>query len=417
MRTAAAHRRGRASGARRSPSRRARPGAARGGGGGGGASGARARARPASPATGRRSPREGGAATLAVGLTEPNPLLVWSPRAARRPALRALARGGGPHPPGLLPHRDRLGVAPARGGGAARPRHPNPGCNRAGPACGGYDGAPRAAAGARVSPARGRLGGGGGGHRGAGWAAGPPAGCERRGTEPRSRTPQPAALPAYERLVRAVLAEARAQGAELRWWSAWNEPNRYLTLSPQRARLPPRAPSVAADRYAGLVRALRSALDAAPGAQDYIVGDLAGVVRGDLGATTVREFVRDLPAELVCGDDRAGPARLRGEPRIPCRAPWRRCARRDCPRPHTVWITQTGALAAPERRARGPLPGAPGRAAALVPGPVRLGRLPVHGARGRRCSRWAWWTRTSPARSPPWACGRRGAGRRGRARQ
>ena len=234
---------------------------------------------------------------------------------------------------------------------------PNPGCNREGPPCGGYDGLREQL---QALASRQREGGWEGVAVITGspaWAAGPPAGCERRGTEARSRTPQPAALPAYERLVRAVLAEARAQGAELRWWSAWNEPNRAVTLSPQRAVCRPGAASVAAGRYAGLVRALRSALDAAPGAQDYILGDLAGIVRGDLGATAVREFVRGLPADLVCGATVLALhtyAETPGPDPDPVPGAVAALRRRDCPRPHTVWITQTGAPTAPDGGREGP---------------------------------------------------------------
>ena len=300
-----------------------------------------------------------------------------------RAALRALARGGGPHPPGLLPHRDRLGVAPARGGGAARPRHPQSGLQPRRPALRRLRRPPRAAAGARVAPARGRLGGRGGGHGSPAWAAGPPAGCERRGTEARSRTPQPAALPAYERLVRAVLAEARAQGAELRWWSAWNEPNRYRDPLPPARGVPPRG------RVGGR-RPLRRPRAGAP------VGARRRPRRAGLHPRRPR------------GHRARRPGRHRGA-RVRARPPGRRRLRRDRARPARLRRDgpgsrpgrHGGAAAArlpaaahrldhadrrargARRRARGPLPGAPRRAAALVPGPVRLGGLPVHRAGGR----------------------------------
>ena len=36
----------------------------------------------------------------------------------------------------------------------------------------------------------------------------------------------------YTRFVERVLAEAREQGAELKYWSPWNEPNHPYFISP-----------------------------------------------------------------------------------------------------------------------------------------------------------------------------------------
>ena len=65
------------------------------------------------------------------------------------------------------------------------------------------------------------------------WAARPAGGCERDNTTPRSRPPR-ATWPTYTRFVERVLAEARERGAELSYWSPWNEPNHPYFVSPQR---------------------------------------------------------------------------------------------------------------------------------------------------------------------------------------
>ena len=67
------------------------------------------------------------------------------------------------------------------------------------------------------------------------WAARPAGGCERAKTQPRSRPPRAGAgMAAYGRFVATVLAEAREAGADLRYWSPWNEPNHPYFVSPQR---------------------------------------------------------------------------------------------------------------------------------------------------------------------------------------
>ena len=67
------------------------------------------------------------------------------------------------------------------------------------------------------------------------WAARPPSGCERRRIGPTNRMPRTDALPAYEKLVRDILKAAREEGATLRYWAPWNEPNHPYSSSPQRA--------------------------------------------------------------------------------------------------------------------------------------------------------------------------------------
>ena len=81
------------------------------------------------------------------------------------------------------------------------------------------------------------------------WAARPPSGCERRRIGPTNRMPRSDAMPAYERLVRGMLALARKEGATLRYWAPWNEPNHPYSSSPS-ARTAP----AAADRLPWAVR-------------------------------------------------------------------------------------------------------------------------------------------------------------------
>lgn len=180
------------------------------------------------------------------------------------------------------------------------------------------------------------------------WAASPPTGCEPPGgATPAARVPAPAALPAYRALVRGLLAVARQEGVPLRHWSAWNEPNHPTFLNPQRERCDAEAPTLAPGRYLPLVRALRAELDAAPGEQLVLLGDLAGVVRGRERFTSVGEFVDALPRAEVCA------ARAWAQHAyIPARNPGSRDLFRQleraldakrCARPVPIWVTETGA--------------------------------------------------------------------------
>ena len=86
------------------------------------------------------------------------------------------------------------------------------------------------------------------------WAARPAGGCERDETMPRSRPARDMAD--YGRFVGAVLALAREVGAELRYWSPWNEPNHPYFISPQRQECDRSARSAAVEPYVGMARAL-----------------------------------------------------------------------------------------------------------------------------------------------------------------
>jgi hypothetical protein len=186
------------------------------------------------------------------------------------------------------------------------------------------------------------------------WAAAGPSGCERPGTGPSAR--MPADLDAYRALVRSLLAEARADRVDVAWWSPWNEPNHPAFLNPQRARCSPGAPTLAADGYAQLARAMKIELDAAPGDQHLVLGDAAGYADPRTTATSASELALALPDDVACaGAVWAQHAyviprgELAGDQQPPGAAPLLRSveaalASHGCPGPPPrIWITETGA--------------------------------------------------------------------------
>jgi hypothetical protein len=173
------------------------------------------------------------------------------------------------------------------------------------------------------------------------WAAEPARGCERDQTTARARPPRVDALPAYRRLIADVLAAAADAGAELRFWSPWNEPNPAAFISPQRAACDAAAPSAAPAGYARLARAMIQALAEAPGDQELVLGETAGLLRPTALMSSVAEFIAGLPQDVVC----ASPiwtqhAYIGG--RDPVDGAATALAARGCPLPHTIWITETG---------------------------------------------------------------------------
>ena len=178
------------------------------------------------------------------------------------------------------------------------------------------------------------------------WAAAPPSGCERAGTRPRNRPPRADVLPAYRQLIADVLAAAQQEGADLRFWSAWNEPNHPAFVSPQRAACDPASPSLAPASYAELARTLLQTLDQAPGEQQIVLGETAGYLKPSRHASSVPEFVAGLPQDVVCASTVwSQHAYIGGDD--PVEAVAAALAARGCPQPHTIWITETGVGAAP----------------------------------------------------------------------
>jgi hypothetical protein len=179
------------------------------------------------------------------------------------------------------------------------------------------------------------------------WAAQPARGCERPDTEARSRPPTAAGLRAYRQLVTDIMAGARQAGAQLRFWSAWNEPNHPAFISPQRNSCDPSAPSVAADAYAGIVRTLQATLAAAPGDQQIVLGETAGLLIKGRYLTSVPEFIADLPRDVICSSTVWSEHGYVGGP-DPVPAVVKALKARGCPEPFTIWITETGVGPAPK---------------------------------------------------------------------
>jgi len=192
-----------------------------------------------------------------------------------------------------------------------------------------------------------------------GWATVERSGCVPDAVGPTGLAVAPEHRAAYGRLIAGLIEAGREEGIPLRLFSAWNEPNQPAFIAPQRRRCDVASPTVSADSYAGLVRALRDALDAAPGDQRIVLGETAGYDRPLPTATGAAEFVRALPEDVVCAGDvwaqhayvggsRPGPAAdLAADADRSASADLlaeleRALDARGCPRPKRIWITETG---------------------------------------------------------------------------
>lgn len=286
--------------------------------------------------------------SLAVGITEPNPALVAAP-------------GARPVPPEWERWRDALGrmrpslyrllvvwdVVQPTADAPPNLDAPNGGCMRAIPPCAPYAGLRDQL---RALASRQREGG----WQALvtftstpDWAAAPASGC-RDGAG--ADVPSAAALPAYRRLVAAVLAAAREVGADIRYVSPWNEPNHPYFLAPQRTTCAPAAPSRVPEHYAALGSAVRSELGAG---QELVLGETAGILGRTSRSTSVGELIAALPRPLVCSAPVwAQHAYIGGTDPVP--AVRAALAARECPRRHAIWITETGVGPAPESLAAAP---------------------------------------------------------------
>jgi hypothetical protein len=317
---------------------------------------ARRRAAPGRLRRGRRRPRahEHAAAAptvLATGLTELNPQLLWAARA---------------HPtvaPGFAPWRDRLAALhprllrlpvywnqlqpdPSRPADLAVPAD---GCARGTPPCGSSRGL------SEVLDAIASLQEAGRGTPAVevviagvpAWAARGPAGCERHDAGPVSRPITDAGLDAYRALIAQIAAAAAGQGATLRYWSPWNEPNHPAFISPQRATCAADAPSLAPATYAQLVRAAQAALSAAPGDQQLVLGEMAGTTTPSPRRSTVQEVVAGLPEDVACASrlwSQHDYAQVTPDPAKPdpVGALEQALDARACTRGAHIWVTETG---------------------------------------------------------------------------
>jgi hypothetical protein len=266
---------------------------------------------------------------LAIGVTEPNPNLVSSPsdRAVPEPWARWRDALGAIRPayyrlmidwPSIQPRADQPADLSA----------PNAGCMRALEPCLGWGGVRDQL---RALASRQREGGWQALVVITGtpdWAAAAPTSCERPGTRARSRPPRPDALPAYQKLVADILAAAGQEGADLRYWSAWNEPNHPYFL----AACDPSA------QYAQLVRALQGALAGTD--RQIVLGETAGLLAAKPHVTTVPDFIAKLPQDVVCASSVwSQHAYIGGAD--PVQPVAEALAARGCPTP-TFWITETG---------------------------------------------------------------------------
>jgi len=179
------------------------------------------------------------------------------------------------------------------------------------------------------------------------WAASPASGCERRDATSTSRPINAAGLEGYKALITQAAALAAEQGATVRWWSPWNEPNHPAFISPQRATCQTSSPSLAPAVYAQLVLAAKAALDAAPGDQQLVLGELAGTTVASPRRSTVQEMVAALPDAVACASrtwsqhDYAQVTPESGKP-DPVVALERALDARPCTKGSHIWVTETG---------------------------------------------------------------------------
>jgi hypothetical protein len=174
------------------------------------------------------------------------------------------------------------------------------------------------------------------------WAAELRRGCSRDSI-PTAANAGASGVAAYGRFVAQVLALARAEGADVRYVSPWNEPNHPYFLAPQRAQCDAASRSLIARPYAALARAAQAELGAG---QELVLGETAGILEPTARATAVPELIRALPRDLVCS------ARVWSQHAYiggtdPVAAVTRALDARRCARRHAIWITETGVGPAP----------------------------------------------------------------------
>jgi hypothetical protein len=309
----------------------------------------------ATPALPSPKPTAPAPPRLGIGLTEFNANLLTH----------------GPTPPAFAPWRDRVEALQPRwlrlvvqwDAAAPTPNaaptftHPEDGCVRGLPPCGPFSGV-RALLQAVASQQR--------AHPGRWnllivltyappWAATGAHGCEPPHTDPRARALDTEALPGYRNMIRALLAEARRDGARVGALSPWNEPNHPSFISPQRPTCDPHARLLSPAIYASLVRAAEAEL--AGTKVQLVLGELAGKTAPSPVAGSVEEFVRALPADVACAADIWSQhmyTDLPAEPSLagPVGQLERALDARPCTKGKPVWVTETGVGAAHAGRVR-----------------------------------------------------------------
>jgi hypothetical protein len=317
----------------------------------------------------RTTPAEPPPSGPALGLTEDNPDLLWSPAGAA-PAVAAPFIEARRWLTALHPRYLRLIVdwaalqpdprlAPALAAGAS-------GCAREVGPCGAYAGVAAQleaiASQQRAARAEGRAGfevvldilGA------PAWAALPPHGCERAGTPAAARPITPHGLSGYRALIDALIVLGRREHVALPWWSPWNEPNDPRFLAPQRAACAAEAAPLAPAVYAQLAEAMAGELKARAPEDRMLLGELGGYEQSSAHRIGVGEFVRALPGSVLCLSDtwavHAYAAYGRGADAAeadPAQALESALdARGGCAAGARVWITEAGAGASDPGRPR-----------------------------------------------------------------
>ena len=189
------------------------------------------------------------------------------------------------------------------------------------------------------------------------WAARALSGCQRSRATAFSQAPTPAAVAAYRALIRSLLALAAREGVPLAWWSPWNEPNDPVFLSPQRSSCAAGSPPVSPLLYSELARTMAAELRADGGEHHLLMGELNAYQTGSSDRTSVSQFVASLPTDVLCLSDvwaiHAYASRGAAAPSVdPVQALETALdARGGCGRSARIWVTEAGAGA--------PHPGSP----------------------------------------------------------
>jgi hypothetical protein len=192
------------------------------------------------------------------------------------------------------------------------------------------------------------------------WAARAPAGCELAGTQPFSRPLNATGIVGYQALIRSLLALGTSEGVPLEWWSAWNEPNDPVFISPQRDACAADAPPVSPAVYAQLVRAMAAELHADGGQHHLLLGELNAYQSDSPHHTSIAQFVASLPADVLCLSDvwsiHSYASRGAAAPPVdPVKALEAALdARGECGQAAHIWVTEAGAGAAHPGRRRPP---------------------------------------------------------------
>jgi hypothetical protein len=174
------------------------------------------------------------------------------------------------------------------------------------------------------------------------WAAVAGRGCERPSIEPRSRPINARGLEAYRALIREIAKLGDDVGAELRFWSPWNEPNEIFFISPQRKKCDVSSRPLAPAVYARLFRAASEELEKVPGDQKLVLGDLSGPAEPEERSAGVSEFIDRLPDSVVCGADVLAQHQYVGSSVDAVQEAEDAVDARSCGRRIPIWVTETG---------------------------------------------------------------------------